>query len=67
MSNSKSTPNASKITGVICGYQVENIEDELMQKIRNLDKLIDELVRGKAMKKILRTQQWRKNQRLTYW
>lgn len=47
-------PNASKITGVICGYRVENIEDELMQKIRYLDKLIDELAKGKTMEKILR-------------
>ncbi|MBK5721800.1 DUF2200 domain-containing protein, partial [Dysgonomonas sp. Marseille-P4677] len=47
-------PNASKITGVICGYRVEDIEDELMQKIRYLDKLIDELAKGKAMEKILR-------------
>jgi len=47
-------PNVSKITGVICGYRVEDIEDELMQKIRYLDKLIDELARGKAMEKILR-------------
>ena len=46
--------NASKITGVICGYRVEEIEDELMQKIRYLDKLIDELAKGKAMDKILR-------------
>lgn len=47
-------PNASKITGVICGYRVEEIEDKLMQKIRYLDKLIDELAKGKAMEKILR-------------
>ena len=47
-------PNASKITGVICGYRVEEIEDPLMQKIRYLDKLIDELAKGKAMEKILR-------------
>ncbi|MCB0373348.1 MAG: DUF2200 domain-containing protein [Muricauda sp.] len=47
-------PNVSKITGVICGYRVEEIEDELMQKIRYLDKLVDELARGKAMEKILR-------------
>ncbi|QSB28118.1 DUF2200 domain-containing protein [Flavobacterium sp. CLA17] len=46
--------NASKITGVICGYRVEQIEDKLMQKIRFLDKLIDELAKGKAMEKILR-------------
>jgi hypothetical protein len=47
-------PNASKITGVICGYRVEEIEDKLMQKIRYLDKLIDELAKGKAMEKIFR-------------
>jgi len=47
-------PNVSKITGVICGYRVEEIKDKLMQKIRYLDKLIDELARGKSMEKILR-------------
>ena len=47
-------PNASKITGVICGYRVEQIEDKLMQQIRYLDKLVDELAKGKAMDKILR-------------
>lgn len=47
-------PNAVKITGVICGYRVEEIEDPLMQKIRYLDKLIDELAKGKKMEKILR-------------
>lgn len=47
-------PNVSKITGVICGYRVEAIEDKLMQKIRYLDKLIDELAKGKTMEKILR-------------
>ncbi|WP_262247030.1 DUF2200 domain-containing protein [Parapedobacter soli] len=47
-------PNASKITGLICGYRVEEIEEPLMQKIRYLDKLIDELAKGKAMEKILR-------------
>lgn len=46
--------NVSKITGVICGYRVEEIEDKLMQKVRYLDKLIDELAKGKAMDKILR-------------
>lgn len=50
----KFNPNASKITGVICGYRVEEIEDKLMQKIRYLDKLIDELAKGKTMEKILR-------------
>ncbi|WP_053976981.1 DUF2200 domain-containing protein [Mangrovimonas xylaniphaga] len=48
-------PNASKITGVICGYRVEEIEEDLMQQIRYLDKLIDELAKGRAMEKILRT------------
>lgn len=47
-------PNVSKITGVICGYRVEEIEDELMRNIRYLDKLIDELAKGKTMEKILR-------------
>ncbi len=47
-------PNASKITGVICGYRVEDIEDKLMQQIRYLDKMVDELAKGKAMEKILR-------------
>ena len=47
-------PNASKITGVICGYRVEEIEDEIVQKARYLDKLIEELAKGKAMEKILR-------------
>lgn len=47
-------PNVSKITGVICGYRVEEIEEPLMQKIRYLDKLIDELSKGKSMEKILR-------------
>ena len=47
-------PNAALITGVVCGVRVENVEDPLMRKIRYLDKLIDELARGKAMEKILR-------------
>ena len=47
-------PNVSKITGVICGYRVEEIEDKLMQKVRYLDKLIDELAKGKTMEKIMR-------------
>ena len=47
-------PNVSKITGLICGYRVEEIEDKLMQKIRYLDKLVDELAKGKTMEKILR-------------
>ena len=48
-------PQASKITGLICGYRVEAIEEPLMQKIRYLDKLVDELAKGKRMEKILRT------------
>lgn len=47
-------PNVSKITGVVCGIRVENIDDKLMQQIRYLDKLVDELDKGKAMEKILR-------------
>jgi len=47
-------PNVVLIKGMICGYRVEEIEDELMRKIRYLDKLIDELAKGKAMEKILR-------------
>jgi len=50
----KINPDASKITGLICGYRVEEIEDEVIQKVRYLDKLIDELAKGKAMEKILR-------------
>jgi hypothetical protein len=51
----KFNPNASLIKGVVCGIRVEEIEDPLMQKIRYLDKLIDELAKGKKMEKILRT------------
>lgn len=47
-------PNASLITGLICGYRVEEIEDPLMQQIRWMDKLVDELARGKKMASILR-------------
>ena len=47
-------PNASLITGSVCGIRVENIDDPLMQKIRYLDKLVDELAKGKSMDKILR-------------
>ena len=47
-------PAASQITGVICGMRVEQIEDPLMQKIRYLDKLVDELYRGKPLEKVLR-------------
>jgi hypothetical protein len=47
-------PNASKITGVVCGVRIEEIDDKLMRKIRYMDKLVDELAKGKAMEKILR-------------
>lgn len=47
-------PNACLITGVICGYRVENIENPLTQKVRYLDKLVDELAKGRQMEKILR-------------
>lgn len=47
-------PNASKITGVICGVRIEEIEDPLMRKIRYMDKLVDELAKGRPMEKILR-------------
>jgi hypothetical protein len=47
-------PNVSKITGLICGYRVEDIKEPLMQQIRYLDKLIDELAQGKALEKMLR-------------
>lgn len=48
-------PNVSKITGVICGYRIEEIDDPLMKKVRYLDKLVDELAKGKAIEKILRS------------
>lgn len=48
-------PNTSLITGSVCGIRVEEVEDPLMQQIRYLDKLVDELAKGKAMEKILRT------------
>lgn len=47
-------PNASRITGVICGYRVEEIENPLTQQVRYLDKLVDELAKGRTMEKILR-------------
>jgi hypothetical protein len=47
-------PNTALITGVVCGVRVENVEDPLMRNVRYLDKLIDELAKGKAMEKILR-------------
>ncbi len=48
-------PNATLITGVVCGVRVEEVEDPLMRKIRYLDKLVDELAKGKSMDRILRT------------
>jgi len=48
-------PDAALITGVVCGVRVEEIDDPLMQKIRWLDKLVDELARGKAVEKVLRS------------
>ena len=53
--NASLNPNSRLITGVICGYRVEEIENPLTQKVRYLDKLIDELAKGKTMEKILRT------------
>ena len=50
-------PNANLITGVICGYRVEEIEDKLTQQVRYLDKLVDELAKGRKMEKILRASQ----------
>lgn len=50
----KLNPNAQRITGLICGYRVEEIENPLTQKVRYLDKLVDELAKGKTMDKILR-------------
>ena len=52
----KLNPNAHLITGVICGYRVEEIEDKLTRQVRYLDKLIDELAKGKKMEKILRAE-----------
>ncbi len=48
-------PDASLITGVVCGVRVQDVEDPLMRRIRYLDKLVDELAKGKAMEKVLRT------------
>ena len=52
--NASLNPNANQITGVICGYRVEEIENPLTQKVRYLDKLVDELAKGRKMEKILR-------------
>ena len=56
-------PSRKLITGVVCGVRVEEIEDPLMQEIRYLDKLVDELARGKSMEKILRVQYAGKHER----
>lgn len=53
--NAKLNPNAQLITGVICGYRIEEIETPLTKQVRYLDKLVDELAKGKKMEKILRT------------
>jgi len=53
--NATLNPNAQYITGVICGYRVEEIENSLTQQVRYLDKLVDELSKGRKMEKILRT------------
>lgn len=52
----KLNPNASRITGMICGYRIEEIENKLTQKARYLDKLVDELAKGRKMEKILRVE-----------
>ena len=52
--NASINPNAHLITGVICGYRIEEIEDPFMRKVRYLDKLVDELAKGRKMEKILR-------------
>jgi hypothetical protein len=54
--HAKLNPNAHLITGVICGYRVEEIENKLTQQVRYLDKLVDELAKGKKMEKILRSE-----------
>ncbi len=52
--NANINPNSSKITGLICGVRVEDIEDKLMQQIRYMDKIVDELAKGKSLEKIMR-------------
>jgi hypothetical protein len=54
--NATLNPNAELITGVICGYRIENIDNPITRQIRYLDKLVDELAKGKSMDKILRNQ-----------
>ena len=53
--DARMNPNVTSITGVVCGVRVEDVDDPLMQQIRYLDKLVDELAKGKAMEKILRS------------
>jgi len=53
--NAQLNPKASTITGVVCGVRVEDVEDPLMQQIRYLDKLVDELAKGRALEKVLRS------------
>ncbi|MBK6282448.1 MAG: DUF2200 domain-containing protein [Draconibacterium sp.] len=53
--NAKMNPNANLITGVICGYRIEEIENPLTRQVRYLDKLVDELAKGRKMEKILRS------------
>ena len=55
LAKARLNPNAALITGVICGVRVETIEDPLMQRIRYLDKLVDELAKGRALYKVLRS------------
>jgi hypothetical protein len=54
--NASLNPNARLITGVICGYRVEEIKDRLTQRVRYLDKLVDELAKGRKMEKVLRSE-----------
>ena len=54
MGPARLNPNGPRITGVVCGVRVETIEDPLMQQIRYLDKLVDELAKGRALEKVLR-------------
>ena len=60
-SSSKNNKNASQITGTICGVKIQEIKDPLMLKIRYLDKLVDELAKGRPMEKILRSEKWEWN------
>jgi hypothetical protein len=55
--DARMNPHASLITGVVCGVRVQDIEDPLMRKIRYLDKLVDELAKGKSLEKVLRVAQ----------